>query len=144
MWIRRQRVELQTKPQACQGCHIMINPLGFSLEHFDAVGRFRETENGKPIDASGTYDLASGETRSLNGAADLATFLADNSETHRAFAMQLFHHMAKQSVMAYGPQTPEQLRDNFAEQGFSIRDLMVQIATRIALGPDKAASQAKR
>ena len=37
----RERVALQTKPEACQSCHAMINPLGFTLENFDAVGRFR-------------------------------------------------------------------------------------------------------
>ena len=36
----RQRVTLQTKPESCQSCHGMINPLGFTLEHFDAVGRY--------------------------------------------------------------------------------------------------------
>ena len=36
----RERVTLQTKPEACQSCHGMINPLGFTLEHFDAVGRY--------------------------------------------------------------------------------------------------------
>ena len=48
----RERVTLQTTPEACQMCHAMINPLGFTLEHFDAVGRFRKEEHGKPIDAS--------------------------------------------------------------------------------------------
>ena len=51
----RERVSLQTKPQACQTCHATINPLGFAFENFDAVGRYRTTEQGKPIDASGFY-----------------------------------------------------------------------------------------
>ena len=38
----RERVSLQTSPKSCQMCHGMINPLGFTLEHFDAVGRFRK------------------------------------------------------------------------------------------------------
>src|SRR5439155_21611092 len=37
----RERVALQTKPQQCQSCHEVINPLGFTLENFDAVGRYR-------------------------------------------------------------------------------------------------------
>ena len=36
----REKVAQLTRPQACQGCHSVINPLGFSLEHYDAVGRF--------------------------------------------------------------------------------------------------------
>ena len=46
----RERVALQTQPQACQSCHSMINPLGFTLEHFDAVGRYQAKEKDKPID----------------------------------------------------------------------------------------------
>ena len=48
----RERVALQTESKACQPCHAIINPLGFTLEHFDAVGRFREKERGRPIDSA--------------------------------------------------------------------------------------------
>src|SRR5262249_49942806 len=41
----RERVSLQTKPAGCQVCHGTINALGFTLEHFDAVGRFRDKDN---------------------------------------------------------------------------------------------------
>src|SRR5688572_30235614 len=47
----RERVLLQTKAQACQTCHGMINPIGFSLENFDAIGRYRVQEKEKPVDA---------------------------------------------------------------------------------------------
>merc|ERR1712146_224911 len=49
----RQRVEFQTGDQACAVCHNKINPLGFTLENFDAVGRFRTEDRAKPVDASG-------------------------------------------------------------------------------------------
>ena len=57
----RERVALQTKPEACQTCHAMINPLGFTLENFDAVGRFRDGGGGKPIDATGGYQTRDGD-----------------------------------------------------------------------------------
>ena len=63
----RERVALQTKPASCQTCHGIINPLGFTLEHFDAVGRFRDKDNGKPIDATGTYQTRSGQTVKFTG-----------------------------------------------------------------------------
>jgi hypothetical protein len=49
----RERYQQVTSPPACAGCHRLINDVGFALESFDAAGRFRSTENGKPIDASG-------------------------------------------------------------------------------------------
>jgi hypothetical protein len=44
----------QTNP-ACASCHAMFDPFGLALENFDAVGRWRTSEGGAPIDASGTY-----------------------------------------------------------------------------------------
>jgi tetratricopeptide (TPR) repeat protein len=44
----------RTNP-SCASCHAMFDPLGFALENFDAVGRWRTTDGGLPIDASGTF-----------------------------------------------------------------------------------------
>jgi cytochrome c553 len=129
----RERVALQTRPQACQGCHNMINPLGFTLENFDAVGRFRDAENGKPIDASGGYQTRSGEVVRFNGVRDLAAFLADSPEVHEAFVERVFHHLVKQPVRAYGPSMLDELRTSFAKNGYSIRKLMVEIMATTAL-----------
>jgi hypothetical protein len=48
---REQLVEL-TSEGTCAGCHSTLNPLGFALEHFDGMGRYRATERGIAIDAS--------------------------------------------------------------------------------------------
>ena len=42
----------------CASCHTKMDPLGFALEHFDAIGRWRETDGGAPIDATITLDGA--------------------------------------------------------------------------------------
>jgi hypothetical protein len=49
----RERLEQHRANAACAGCHQIIDPPGLALENFDAVGRWREMEAGKPIDASG-------------------------------------------------------------------------------------------
>jgi cytochrome c553 len=49
----RQVLEAHRKNPDCRGCHSKIDPLGFGLENFDAIGRWREREEGGPIDASG-------------------------------------------------------------------------------------------
>jgi hypothetical protein len=49
----RERLSEHRANAACASCHKFIDPVGFSLEEFDAVGRFRPTEEGQPIDASG-------------------------------------------------------------------------------------------
>lgn len=128
----RERVLLQTKPESCQSCHAMINPLGFTLEHFDAVGRYRANENGKPVDSTGVYITRTGERKSFSDIHELADFLAATEETHAAFVDQLFHNLIKQPIRAYGLQTPEVLRDAFRNQQFNIRQLMIEIAATAA------------
>jgi hypothetical protein len=53
----RQRLAEHRKNPTCAGCHRLTDPVGFALENYDAVGRWRELDGGEPIDASGTlYD----------------------------------------------------------------------------------------
>jgi hypothetical protein len=50
----RERMEEHRKNPACAGCHKSMDPLGFALENFDAVGKWRSSEGGVAIDASGS------------------------------------------------------------------------------------------
>jgi hypothetical protein len=129
----RERVTLQTSPKACVTCHGMVNPLGFGLEHFDAIGRYRTEEKGRTIDATGVYETRAGELRSFSGARELGTILAESDETHNAFVEQFFHYIVKQPIRAYGPQTTAGLKTFFVEHNYHIRSLLVEIATTAAL-----------
>jgi hypothetical protein len=131
----RERVALQTKSESCMSCHDMINPLGFTLENFDAVGRFRELEKGKPVDVSGGYLTRSGEQKTFNDVRDLANFLASSEETHTAFVEQLFHYMVKQPIRAYSEQQSPELCQTFQSSNFNIRKLTAEIAAAAALPP---------
>jgi hypothetical protein len=129
----RERVALQTEAKACQSCHSLINPLGFTLERFDAVGRVRDTEIGKPVDSSGAYLLPDGSAVEFTGARDLAEFLVEHHETHRAFTVQLHHYMVKQPINAYGPDRSEELTGFFADNDLNLRQLLCEIAINAAL-----------
>jgi hypothetical protein len=129
----RQRVALQTRPAACMSCHSMINPLGYTLEKFDAIGRVRSEENGKPVDASGTYQSRTGKLVQFSGARDLARYLTESDEAHAAFVEKLFQHLVKQPIRAFGPRTLPDLQRAFETQGFSIRKEMVEIMAVSAL-----------
>jgi hypothetical protein len=52
----RDRFSIHASTAACQGCHSLMDPIGLGLENFDGIGRFRDTENGFAIDASGELD----------------------------------------------------------------------------------------
>ena len=126
----RERVTIQTSPEVCANCHGLINSLGFALENFDAVGRFRETEEEKSIDATGQYVQHNGELIRFAGARELAEFMARSDETHRAFGRQLFHHMTQQPILAYGPDSIAELSAFFKNHDYNMKHLAVEIACR--------------
>lgn len=132
MLTTRERLELQTGDAKCQVCHSKINALGFPLENYDAVGRFREQERGKPIDASGGYISRDGQEHKFASAGELASFLAENEHAHRAFVERAFEHFAKQPLAAYGEQVANDLVKQFRDSGFHMRRLIVEIAVVVA------------
>lgn len=139
----RQRVELQTKPAVCMTCHQRINPLGFALERFDAVGRYRETDGDKPVDDTARYQPVDGPLVTFAGARELAEFLAESDEVSRAFTEQMFRFLVQQSVEAHGPEVADALHQSFVDSGYSIRELAVEIAVVASLfdRQDDVASQ---
>ncbi len=123
----RERVELQTSPASCRNCHNLINPLGFPLETFDAVGRLREKDGRKPLDVAGHYLDRTGRRTEFEGPREFARFLAESGEVHEAFAEQLFQHTVKQPAQAWGPGYLDELRNGFAEKEFDVKALLTEI-----------------
>ncbi|MSU25103.1 MAG: DUF1592 domain-containing protein [Opitutus sp.] len=129
----REKVVRLTRSENCQGCHAVINPLGFSLEWYDATGRFRTEENGRPIDAASDYVVDENEKMRFGSARDVAEFAIASEHANHAFIEQLFHHLVKQPLMAYGPDTIVDLRNSFIASGYNLKKLMADIATLSAL-----------
>ena len=130
---QRQRVAMQTQAISCQSCHSMINPLGFSLEHFDALGRRREQAQGRPVDASGEYITKAGESVRFADVTELADWVAGSREAQEAFVAQLFQSMVNQPIRAFGPEMLPKLTDRFAADDYSVRRLAESITRESAL-----------
>jgi hypothetical protein len=73
----RQKMELHRANPVCASCHARMDPIGFSLENFDAVGKWRATDSGQPIETSGTlpngtpFDGPTGLRKALLGQSEL-------------------------------------------------------------------------
>src|SRR5262249_22436672 len=109
----REKVTELTRKETCMACHATINPLGFSLENYDAVGRYRTTDNNKPVNPESEYVTTDGERLKLHGARDLARHAATNEEARRGFVRQIFQYIIKQSPAAFGPDTMNGLEADF-------------------------------
>ncbi|MEO8351622.1 MAG: DUF1592 domain-containing protein, partial [Chthoniobacteraceae bacterium] len=128
----REKITEMTRDSSCMGCHATINPLGFALEHYDAIGRWRTEDNRKPVDPAGELQTEEGDTMVFHGARDVADFAATSPSGHRAFVRQLFHHMIKQDAGAFGDQTLETLVESFSAHEFNTKTLLTEIASLAA------------
>jgi len=83
----RQIVNGITGPGTCgASCHgVFINPAGFAFENFNGLGVYRTTENGQPIDASGSYPFTDG-TKSFTNEVDFSKALAESEQLHSCYA----------------------------------------------------------
>ena len=124
----RERVELQTSPSSCQMCHSKINGLGFVMENYDAVGKFRTNEGEKTIDSLGSYTTKTGELVKFAGLEDLAKFLAGSEDAQQSFVRRAFQHFVKQAPAAYGADTLSKLTESFRNNNYNIKKLIVEIA----------------
>jgi hypothetical protein len=122
----RQRISMLT--EGCGGvCHNQqINPLGFAFEHFDGLGRFRDTENGKlPIVSSGMFVFSEGPA-SFEGAADLMRSMASGAQAHRCYAKKLASFALQRDIV----DSDRALLDELAQTSLmhaSIKTLIVDL-----------------
>jgi mono/diheme cytochrome c family protein len=72
----RQQMEKHRANPACAGCHTRMDPLGFALENYNAVGHWRTKDAGQPVDASGGLP----DGRSFRGSAELKALLASDTD----------------------------------------------------------------
>jgi uncharacterized protein DUF1592/uncharacterized protein DUF1588/uncharacterized protein DUF1595/uncharacterized protein DUF1585/uncharacterized protein DUF1587 len=88
----RERLRQHEVDPTCSGCHTLLDPIGLGFEHFDAIGRYRALDGGKPVDASGELF----ETRDVNGPFDgvveLGQKLAASAEVEECIARQWFRY----------------------------------------------------
>ena len=82
--MRERMMAHRTNPY-CASCHAMFDPVGFALENFDAVGRWRTTDGGSPIDASGVFM----EGTRFNGPAELRAGLLKHRQAYYTNVTQL-------------------------------------------------------
>ena len=124
----RERFAEHGNQECAKGCHAIIDPLGFAFEHYDGIGRFRQTDAGKPVDASGKIPL-DGAERSFANARDLTRLLADSPEAQRCFATQMSRFAWNRGDTDLDRGSIDSSINLFQKGGGSIKELLVGIAT---------------
>ena len=86
----REEVAEHSKNAACASCHALIDPPGFALERFDQVGRYRSTENGKPLDTSGMMASSGDLDGAFASGEQLLAKMSGSKTVRSCFAQQYF------------------------------------------------------
>jgi len=87
----RERFAEHTRNPSCAGCHAKMDPIGFLFEHYDAVGRWRDVDGGKPVDSTGYLD-GTDVDGDLDGVPALARRLLQSDQVRACVATQWFRY----------------------------------------------------
>ncbi|MBL8949906.1 MAG: DUF1592 domain-containing protein [Myxococcaceae bacterium] len=135
----RDRIADKTKAEGCMVCHGSLNPVGFSFQHYDGIGRWRDTDNGVPVDASGGLPTPAGMVNvtkwksnpptPVDGALQLQDQLADHETARRCFSVMWLNYLGGRLD---GPQDAcqvERLSAGMAKGELSLKDVLVDLVS---------------
>src|SRR5262249_33669546 len=86
----RQRFTQHDTDPFCASCHHLLDPIGFGFEHYDPMGRWRDKDQGLPVDASGMVTDSKDVNGAFDGAVALAKKLAESEEVRACVVTQWF------------------------------------------------------
>ena len=120
----RQQLEAHRTQPMCAACHQKMDPLGFSLENYDAIGAWREADGKWPIDASGTLP----DGRSFSGASGLASVLGEDREAFaRAVTAKMLTFALGRGLERYDRRTVEAISSRLAASDYRFSALVLEI-----------------
>jgi hypothetical protein len=123
----RQRFAQHEKDAGCAACHQLMDGIGLGFEAYDPVGRWRTSDQGLPIDASGSIVNTADANGPFNGGVELATKLAGSAEVRGCVVRQWFRYANGRSEIPDDACTLGTLNQQFDSEGHDMRELLVNI-----------------
>lgn len=123
----RERFAEHRKNPSCASCHSMIDGVGFGLESYDALGRFRTVDQGVPVDAHGEVVNTDDADGTFDGGAQLAEKLAKSSEVRACVAKKWTTFAMQRAIEAADRCGIEGLSKAFADSKGDFSELLVAI-----------------
>jgi hypothetical protein len=126
----RERFSIHAADAVCASCHVLIDPIGFSFEQFDAMGAPQTEEVGKPIDSTGDVKINKGFDGFVQNSNELASAIAQSQEVRACFARQLFRAQAAERDLVRESEDAfvESWSQLIPEQQQSLTEVLVALA----------------
>jgi hypothetical protein len=121
--LRQQLTAHRAAPQ-CASCHSQMDPIGFGMENFNSAALYRTTDNGQPIDASGTLDNVS-----FNGLAQLGTVLRNDAQAGPCFVTKNYTNAQGRAPTDWDNAPIAALTAQFAANGNRADKLLVGLVS---------------
>jgi hypothetical protein len=118
---------------ACAACHSLMDPIGLGFEHYDAVGVWRDTDNGFPVDATGQVN-GSDVAGPFDGAIELSKKLASSQQVKDCFVQTWFAFAHGRSVTQADAGNLAVLSQAFGAHAFQISELLVAMTQTKSFG----------
>ena len=123
----RERFREHSENPVCYSCHRLVDPIGVGLENLDHLGRWRDTEKSKPIDASGSFINTLDINGDFNGPYELNDKLAQSQQTQRCAVLQFYRYAMGRSETEADLCAVQQIYDDFAQDNFDFQSLLMSI-----------------
>lgn len=123
----RERFAEHSTNEACVGCHELMDPIGFAFENFDAIGQWRDEDEGMPVDASGELLRTADIDGAFDGVNELSQRLASSNQVKECVARQAFRFSIGRVETMLDSCALDALDERFAASGWNMRELMVSI-----------------
>jgi mono/diheme cytochrome c family protein len=120
----RDQLELHRQNATCAACHRNMDPLGFGLENYDAIGRWRDTDGEFPVDASGTLP---GGQRFATAGEMRALLLLQLPQFSRTLTEKMLTYALRRGLKPYDRRTVETIHRAVTDDGYRFRTLVHQI-----------------
>jgi hypothetical protein len=123
----RARFDAHVSNPACSGCHSTFQPMGEAFEEFDALGAFRTTQNGFPIDSSGALVGSTGGDKPVRNAIELSQILSQSQDTFDCVSQQAFRFTIGRLEADYDQCGIAKATQAFSTSHLDIRELIAGI-----------------